>query len=92
MFKERLFASLLVVADKVRDMVNLRFVSISRRARPHSVATQLQLSQLSALKVLLYEYVPALYLVRTQVRDCYWGGGGVLDKFRVMFWMGPCIL
>ena len=74
-FMERLFASLLVVADKVQDMLNLQFMGISRRARPHSVATQLQLSQLTLLKVLLYEYVPSLFLVGTQVRDCYWGGG-----------------
>ena len=62
-FKERLFASLLVVADKVRDMLNLQFMAISRWVRPHLVATELQLLQLTALKHLLYGYVPALFLV-----------------------------
>ena len=71
-FKERLFASLLVVTDKVRDMLNLHFMAISRRARSHSVTAQLQLS---ALRHMLYEYVRALFLVMTQVRDCYWPGG-----------------
>ena len=73
-FKERLFASLFVVVDKVRGMLNLQFMAISRRAPPHSVATQLQLSQLPALKHLLHEYVPSLFLVGMQVRDCYRGG------------------
>ena len=72
-FKERLFASMLVVANKVRDMLNLQFMAISGRARLHSVSTQLQLSQLTALKVLLYEYVRVVFLVATPVRDCYWG-------------------
>ena len=71
---ERLFASLLVVAIKLRDMPNLQFMGISRRARPHSVATQLQPSQLTVPKGLLYEYVPAVFLVGMQVRDCYRGG------------------
>ena len=74
-FKERVFASLLVVADKVRGMLNVHFLAISRRARPYSVATQLQLAQLTTLKHLLYDYVLALFLVGTQVRDCCWGGG-----------------
>ena len=64
-FNDRLFGSLPVVVDKVWDMLNLQVAAISRRARPHSVATELQLSQLNTLKMFLYEYVPSLFFART---------------------------
>ena len=81
--KEISFACLLVVAHKVRDMLNLHLMAISRQGWPYCVATKLQLSQLTVLPHLQYEYAPALFLVRTRVRDCYRGGG--TRQLRAMF-------
>ena len=52
-FKERLFASLLVIAHNVRDVLELQLTAISRRARPQVAATELQLQHLIALKLFL---------------------------------------
>ena len=88
-FKERLFASLLVVADKVRDMLNPQVTAISRRARPHSVATQLQFSHLNACAEAASVCVRA-YPIFSWYPGLRAAGVGPLGKLHETFWMGVC--
>ena len=51
-------------------------IVISKRAKPHSIATKLQLHPMSTLKQLLIEYVLALFPIGIKIGDCIGGNGG----------------
>ena len=73
-----------MVGEKVRDLLDTQLTAIPGRARPHSIATQVQLHQRTPLKHLLHEYLPVGLLVGTQGRDYYWGRGGVSTIARAL--------
>ena len=73
-FIERLFASLLHVGTRARALIQAVLHDYQRRLPSLGAADRHALKILQAVDVLLFQYIPAVFIIGSMVRDCHWGG------------------
>ena len=72
---ERTIASLLLLPNDVKNRLEIRRAMLMVHSeRPYTAAVQRGIEQLTALRTLINEYVPAIFMCGHYVRWCHWDG------------------
>lgn len=69
---EKVFACLLLAKDSAKQGLDQKLALYGQRKKPWTKHTMEGHQALQALKTLLFEVVPSLFLLGTALRDCHW--------------------
>ena len=75
-YMERMILVLLHLAHKWRQPLEQKLQSLRGLHRPGNANHNTLLTQVQGLVTLLYGYIPALFIIGSQVRDCHWSAPG----------------
>ena len=74
-FMERLFITLFHVGTRLRAFLDRKVnILANRPLESLSASEQCEFKILKSVQVLLFQYIPALFILGKGVRDCHWGG------------------
>ena len=75
-YMERMILVLLHLAHKWRQPLEQKLQTLRGLHRPGNANHNTLLTQVQGLVTLLYGYIPALFIIGSQVRDCHWSAQG----------------
>ena len=75
-YMERMILVLLHLAHKWRQPLEQKLQTLRGLHRPGNANHSTLLTQVQGLVTLLYGYIPALFIIGSQVRDCHWSAQG----------------
>ena len=78
-YMERMILLLLHLAHKWRQPLEQKLQTLRGLHRPGNANHSTLLTQVQGLVTLLYGYIPALFFIGSQVRDCHWSAQGEQD-------------
>ena len=71
---EKLVATIFVHGYELRRYLREKIMVYEHRAQPHTLTTVRGLKMLHALRLMISEYVPAIFQIGCLVRNCHWDG------------------
>ena len=88
-YMERMILVLLHLAHKWRQPLEQKLQTLRGLHRPGNANHSTLLTQVQGLVTLLYGYIPALFIIGSQVRDCHWSAQG--EQHAAGPLLSPCL-